>query len=62
LFTTGEAQELVSAPIRRPDGCIGIRYSVDDGETWTDALPTGTNAGSYPVRVKYLGDANHEDL
>ena len=62
LVYTGEAQALVSAPNRRPDGCIGSRYSVDGGETWTDALPTGANAGSYPVRVKYLGDANHEDL
>ena len=50
LVYTGQAQALVSAPNRQPDGCIGIQYSVDGGKTWTDALPTGTNAGSRSSR------------
>ena len=54
-------QALVIAPGNLPDGYTRIEYS-SDGENWTDKVPTGKEAGSYTVRVRYAGDANHEDF
>ena len=58
LTYTGSAQALVSAPEELPNGYTGVEYSLD-GETWSGSIPTGTNAGSYTVEVRYLADANH---
>ncbi|MBR4225048.1 MAG: chitobiase/beta-hexosaminidase C-terminal domain-containing protein [Oscillospiraceae bacterium] len=60
LEYNGEAQALVIAPTYLPEG-YAIKYSLD-GENWSDAVPTGTNAGKYIVKVKYVGDNNHEDF
>ena len=38
-----------------------MQYSLD-GETWTDTIPTGKDAGSYTVNYKYVGDSNHNDF
>ena len=61
LVYTGEGQALVTAPGELPEGYTGVQYSTD-GETWTDTLPTGTNAGEHTVHVKYVGGANHADF
>ena len=39
-----------------------LRYSLDDGATWTENVPTVRNAGDYTVRYKVEGDATHEDV
>ena len=62
LSCTGEPQELVTAPAKLPEGYDKVQYSTDGGATWTDSLPTGTEAGDYTVAVKYVGDRNHEDF
>ena len=54
-------QALVTAPEKLPEGVERIEYSLD-GQNWTDEAPTGKTAGDYTVRVRYVGDANHEDL
>ena len=62
LAYTGEPQVLVTAPTNLPEGYDKVQYSLDGGTTWTDSLPTGTDAGDYTVSVRYLGDKNHEDF
>ena len=62
LTFTGEAQALVTAPTALPDGYTKVQYSVDNGTTWTDAVPTGIDAGDFTVSVKYVGDLNHNDF
>ena len=59
----GEPQELVTAPTEAlPTGYTKVQYSKDGGTTWTDEIPTGTEAGDYTVKVKYVGDDNHTDF
>ncbi len=58
LKYTGSAQALVTAPSAMPTGYTGVLYSTD-GATWTEAVPTGIDAGTYTVRVKYVPDGNH---
>lgn len=55
----GKDHALVAAPEHLPEGCIGIRYSVDGD--WSEDIPTGIEAGDYPIEVEYLGDENHAD-
>jgi LPXTG-motif cell wall-anchored protein len=50
----------VTAPENVPDGYT-VNYCVD-GTNWTTTIPKGTGAGEYTVRVKYVGDGNHEDF
>ncbi|MBO4733743.1 MAG: hypothetical protein J5662_04610 [Clostridia bacterium] len=61
LTYTGNAQPLVSAPVSAPDGYT-VKYSTDGGNTWSESIPTGTDAKNYTVKVKYVGDANHTDF
>ncbi|MBQ8118281.1 MAG: InlB B-repeat-containing protein [Lachnospiraceae bacterium] len=60
LTYTGNEQELVTAPTNAPTGYT-VQYSLD-GTNWSTELPKGTNAGDYTVKVKYVGDNNHEDF
>ena len=53
LTYTGEAQALVSGE--------GWLYSLD-GETYSEAIPTGINAGEYIVYFKAAGDAEPQTL
>ena len=55
LVYSGEAQTLVTAGVASFGTVV---YSLD-GETFSDALPQGTNAGTYTVTYKVEGDANH---
>ena len=51
------AQELITAGT-----AFGgtMKYSTN-GNDWFDEIPTGTNAGSYTVHYKVIGDGNHND-
>jgi uncharacterized repeat protein (TIGR02543 family) len=60
LIADGSEQPLVTAPTL-PAGYTKVQYSLD-GETWTDEIPTGKDAGSYTVNYKYVGDSNHNDF
>ena len=61
LEYAGKPQELITDPKSLPDGYTKVLYSLD-GENWTEDIPTGTDAGTYTVSVKYVGDKNHEDI
>ena len=55
LEYSGSAQALVSA------GNANTRYSDARDGVYSAAVPTGTNAGTYIVWYKDLGDPNHND-
>lgn len=38
-----------------------LKYSIDNKATWSEALPTGTDAGEYVICFMVFGDANHTD-
>ena len=57
LTYTGSAQSLVTAG-EASGGTI--EYSLDN-QTYSETIPTGTDARSYTVYYKVVGDANHED-
>ncbi len=57
LTYTGSAQQLVSAGAASGGT---MQYSLD-GTSYSTNIPTGTNAGSYTVYYKVVGDANHND-
>ena len=61
LVADNTDQALVTAPAALPEGYTKVQYSLD-GETWTDTVPTGKDAGSYTVNYKYVGDNNHNDF
>ncbi len=61
LKYTGSAQELVTPPSEYPTGYTGVLYSTD-GVNWSEEIPTGTDFGTYTVRVKYVPDSNHEEF
>ena len=63
LSNTGALQPLVNAPAGAlPEGYTAIEYSIDDGATWSAEIPKAKDAGTYTVRVKYVGDDDHEDF
>ena len=57
LTYTGSAQDLVTAG-NAEDGTM--QYSLN-GETWSGAIPTGTNVGEYAVWYKAVGDGEYLD-
>ena len=58
LAYTGSAQALVTAGT--PTGGT-MQYRLGETGDWSDAIPTGTDAGTYNVYYKVVGDANHID-
>ena len=58
LTYTGGAQELVTA-----GSATGgtLQYSLD-GQTYSTAIPTGTDVGTYTIYYKVVGDGNHTDV
>ena len=59
----GSAQDLLTAPATLPEGYVKAQYSVDGGQSWTDDVPTGVDAGAYNgIQVRYVGDKNHENV
>ena len=61
LVEDGTGQTLVEAPARLPEGYTKVLYSLDNGKTWSAQLPAATDAGTYPVMYKFVGDKNHID-
>lgn len=57
LFYNGTDQALVTAGTASGGT---MQYSLD-GTTWSTAVPTGKNVGSYTVQYKVVGDATHTD-
>ena len=57
LLFTGSAQALVTAGTAT-NGTM--QYSMDN-KTWSNDVPTGTNAGNYIVYYKVKGNANYND-
>ena len=57
LAYTGSAQALVTEGAATGGT---LQYSVDNGAYGT-SVPTGTDAKSYTVKYKVVGDANHDD-
>lgn len=53
LTYNGSAQTLINAGTAHKDGVV-LEYSTD-GNTWSTAVPTGTNAGSYNVYCRVQG-------
>ena len=58
LVYTAAAQQLVNEG--SAEGATML-YSLD-GTTYSEAVPTATNAGTYTVYYKATGDANHSDV
>ena len=56
LTYNGTAQALCTAGFSR-DGTV--RYSTNDGSSWTTTVPKATNAGTYTLWYKFDADANH---
>ena len=64
LTYNSQAQVLISAGSFQGAGNVSdckMQYSLD-GQTWAEALPAGTNVGTYTVYYKVLGGANHSDV
>lgn len=59
LTYNGEAQALVTAG-ESADGTLQYKLGAD-GE-WSENIPTATNAGSYKVYYRIVGDSNHNDF
>lgn len=59
LTYNGAAQELVNAATT-DDGTI--EYKLDKDGAWSANIPTATNAGSYKVYYRIVGDSNHNDF
>ena len=61
LAYTGEAQDLI-VPAAEPVEGYTVKYSADGGNTWSEKIPTGTDAGEYTTKVRFVGDKNHKDF
>ena len=59
LKYTGNAQELVNAGSSTTGQ---IQYKVGATGTYSTKIPTGTDAGTYTVYYKVVGDSNHNDV
>ena len=60
LTYNGSAQELVNAG-STDDGTIQYMLVSASSAEWSDAIPTGTDVGTYEVRYRIKGDENHFD-
>ncbi|MFR5844459.1 MAG: copper resistance protein CopC [Oscillospiraceae bacterium] len=58
VYRNGEAQALITAGSSTTGT---IQYKLNNGE-YSTALPEATNAGTYTVSYKVVGDENHEDV
>jgi hypothetical protein len=59
LTYTGSAQALVNAGSSTTGT---IQYKLGDSGNYSTSIPTATNAGSYTVYYKVVGDSNHNDV
>ena len=65
LTYTGSDQALVTAPSEIPDGYIEVQYALgtetEATQPYTTSIPTATDAGTYYVWYKAVGDETHGD-
>ncbi|WP_417187940.1 YDG domain-containing protein, partial [Agathobaculum sp.] len=59
LTYTGQAQALITAGSVTSGGTM--QYSLTKNGTYSQDIPTGTDAGAYTVWYRVIGDANHTD-
>ena len=59
LTYTGQAQALITAGSVTSGGTM--QYSLTENGTYSQDIPTGTDAGAYTVWYRVIGDANHND-
>ena len=58
LTYTGQEQALITAGMTDHGT---MRYSLTENGTYSQDIPTGTDAGAYTVWYRVIGDANHKD-
>ena len=59
LTYTGQEQALITAGSVTDYGTM--QYSLTENGTYSQNIPTGTDAGAYTVWYRVIGDANHND-
>ena len=59
LTYTGQKQALITAGSVMDYGTM--QYSLTENGTYSQDIPTGTDAGTYTVWYRVIGDANHND-
>ena len=59
LTYTGQEQALITAGSVTSGGTM--QYSLTENGTYSQVIPTGTDAGTYTVWYRVIGDANHND-
>ena len=59
LTYTGQEQALITAGSVANYGTM--QYSLTENGTYSPGIPTGTDAGTYTVWYRVIGDANHND-
>lgn len=59
LTYTGQEQALIIAGSVTSGGTM--QYSLTENGTYSQDIPTGTDAGAYTVWYRVIGDANHKD-
>ena len=59
LTYTGQTQALITAGSVTSGGTM--QYSLTENGTYSQDIPTGTDAGAYTVWYRVIGDANHND-
>ena len=59
LTYTGQEQELITAGSVTSGGTM--QYSLTENGTYSQDIPTGTDAGAYTVWYRVIGDENHND-
>ena len=59
LTYTGQEQALITAGIVTSGGTM--QYSLTENGTYSQDIPTGTDAGTYTVWYRVIGDENHND-
>ena len=59
LTYTGREQALITAGSVTSGGTM--QYSLTENGTYSQDIPTGTDAGAYTVWYRVIGDANHND-
>ena len=58
LTYTGQEQALITAGMTDYGA---MQYSLTENGTYSQVIPTGTDAGAYTVWYRVIGDANHND-
>lgn len=59
LTYTGQEQALITAGSVTSGGTM--QYSLTENGTYSQVIPAGTDAGTYTVWYRVIGDANHND-